>query len=193
MGEPPRLLEILLGWNESVIYFVTLCVKDRRHVLANEQTFEAIRATISQMLRWNVLAGVVMPDHVHFVMTPSEDRALSVADFSTGFKRLLRQSLPKQEWEWQRRCFDRLLRSDESLQDKWLYVRNNPVRAGLVERWEDWPYYIDLIDKEESYQIRSVPVGEAVGFPNRDAGKLTASPTEDRTMGEPPRLSEQRP
>jgi hypothetical protein len=32
------------------------------------------------------------------------------------------------------------LRSDESLGDKWLYVEENPVRAGLVKRWQDWPY-----------------------------------------------------
>jgi hypothetical protein len=33
-----------------------------------------------------------------------------------------------------------LLRSDESLSEKWEYVRQNPVRAGLVEHSEDWPY-----------------------------------------------------
>ena len=36
--------------------------------------------------------------------------------------------------------FDRLLRSDESYESKWLYVRDNPVRAGLVDAAEDWPY-----------------------------------------------------
>jgi hypothetical protein len=41
-------------------------------------------------------------------------------------------------------CFDRLLRSDESLHDKWLYVRENPVQAGLVKNWKDWPYQIGL-------------------------------------------------
>lgn len=37
-------------------------------------------------------------------------------------------------------CFDRLLRSAESLHDKWLYLQENPVRAGLVKDWRDWPY-----------------------------------------------------
>jgi len=37
-------------------------------------------------------------------------------------------------------CFDRLLRSGESLHDKWLYIQENPVRAALVQGWEDWPY-----------------------------------------------------
>ena len=41
---------------------------------------------------------------------------------------------------WQRDYFDRFLRSSDNYSDKWTYVRNNPVRAGLVSRVEDWPY-----------------------------------------------------
>jgi hypothetical protein len=35
-----------------------------------------------------------------------------------------------------------LLRSDESAEQKWQYMRENPVRAGLVHEWSDWPYRI---------------------------------------------------
>lgn len=41
---------------------------------------------------------------------------------------------------WQDGFFDHLLRSGESYSEKWNYVRMNPVRAGLVERPEDWPF-----------------------------------------------------
>ncbi len=41
---------------------------------------------------------------------------------------------------WQGRFFDHLLRSDESRSKKWDYVCNNPVRAGLAAKTEDWPY-----------------------------------------------------
>jgi hypothetical protein len=51
----------------------------------------------------------------------------------------MRQEL-KASWKWQPGCFDRLLRSGDSLHEKWLYVQENPVRAGLVQHWEDWPY-----------------------------------------------------
>ena len=40
---------------------------------------------------------------------------------------------------WQKEFFDHVLRSDESYESKWLYVRENPVRAGLVSSAEDWP------------------------------------------------------
>jgi len=38
---------------------------------------------------------------------------------------------------WQRGFFDHLLRSDESYAEKWNYVRENPVRAGLAQSAED--------------------------------------------------------
>ena len=40
---------------------------------------------------------------------------------------------------WQERFFDHVLRSEESYGQKWIYVRDNPVRAGLVANWADWP------------------------------------------------------
>jgi len=150
MGEPPRLPAILLPWEKSVIYFVTMCVKDRRQVLANKSVFEAIKKTIAQLRRWRVLAGVIMPDHSHWIVSPVEDRGLSVGDFSTGFKRVLRKTLSSQSWEWQRGCFDRLLRSDENLRNKWIYVQNNPVRQRFVQKAEDWPYYLDFINDERA-------------------------------------------
>jgi putative transposase len=153
MGEPPRLPAILLPWEKSGIYFVTMCVKDRRKVLANSQVFDAIKATIPELRKWHVLAGVVMPDHAHWVVSPVEDRDLSVGDFSHGFKRWLRKSLGSQPWEWQRGCFDRLLRSDENLQRKWIYVMDNPMRQRLVQKAEDWPHYLDFINCGGSCQL----------------------------------------
>ena len=41
---------------------------------------------------------------------------------------------------WQPEFFDHLLRNQGSLAEKWDYIRENPVRAGLVKRCEDWPY-----------------------------------------------------
>ena len=149
MAEPPRLPAILLTWEQSIIYFVTICVKDRRKVLATPEVFDAIKATISQLRKWHVLAGVIMADHVHWVVSPVDDRDLSVGDFSHGFKRLLRQRLDPQSWEWQRGCFDRLLRSDDNLRSKWIYVKDNPVRHGLVHKAEDWPYYLDFINEAD--------------------------------------------
>ena len=45
---------------------------------------------------------------------------------------------------WQRDCWDRQLRQGDSYSEKWEYVRNNPVRAGLVARADDWPHQGEL-------------------------------------------------
>jgi REP element-mobilizing transposase RayT len=139
MAEPPRLPAIRLPWEKSIVYFVTICVKDRRKVV-----FEAM---IPQLQKWHVLAGVIRPDHVHRVVSPVDDRPLSVGDFSHGFKRTLRKHLDPQSWEWQRGCFDRLLRSYERLWSKWIYVKDNPVRHGFVHAADDWPYCLDFINE----------------------------------------------
>jgi len=41
---------------------------------------------------------------------------------------------------WQKGFFDHVLRSQESAGEKWKYVRENPVRAGLVEYSSEWRY-----------------------------------------------------
>jgi len=87
-----------------------------------------------------------MPDHLHAIVTPTEDRAAKLGNFSAALKRWIRRE-PNATWHWQPGCFDRLLRSDESLHDKWLYVQHNPVRAGLVADWQDWPYRIEWHDQ----------------------------------------------
>jgi len=86
---------------------------------------------------------MLMPDHLHVIVAPIESRNANLGNFSSALKRWMRQEL-NASWKWQPGCFDRLLRSDESLHDKWLYVQENPVRAGLVTHWKHWPYQICL-------------------------------------------------
>ncbi|HUI07086.1 MAG TPA: hypothetical protein VL486_08770 [Verrucomicrobiae bacterium] len=53
-------------------------------------------------------------------------------------KAMRQQGIPPPHW--QKGFFDHVLRSSESYEEKWLYVLQNPVRAGLVSRAEEWPY-----------------------------------------------------
>jgi hypothetical protein len=80
--------------------------------------------------------------HFHPLVCPLKDREAKITQFSAGLKRFVR-SQTQATWKWQDGVFDRLLRKDEFAESKWFYIRENPVRAGLVERWEGWPYLID--------------------------------------------------
>ena len=138
MRHPPRI-PVLLGLDQSVIYFVTFCVEGRRHVLDNDDAFAAFRQAIPR-LDWHIIVAVVMPDHVHLLAGPA-NRDLAVGQLSAAIKRRIRKEA-RADWQWQRGCFDRLLRREESAEEKWEYIRENPVRADLVSHWSDWPYRI---------------------------------------------------
>lgn len=146
MGHPPRV-PVWIGWEKSVIYFITICVAHRKPVLANNAAFSAFKRAVARLPHWKVLAAVLMPDHLHVVVAP-EDRDAKVGNFSGALKRWIREELGA-SWKWQPGCFDRLMRSDESLHEKWLYLQENPVRAGLVSNSGDWPYQIGL-DEDDS-------------------------------------------
>ena len=126
--------------DQEVVYFLTFCVPRRERVLGNDEAFEAFQAAIARLENWNVIAAVLMPDHVHLLIAPN-DREAAVGNAAGAIKRWLRQGLAA-NWEWQPGSFDRWLRSDESAEEKWKYMRENPVRAGSVEHWTNWPYRI---------------------------------------------------
>jgi len=95
--------------------------------------------------RVDLRAAVIMPDHVHLLLTALPDESgwpFSLAEIMQSLKgatahrinRLLRRSGPV----WEEESFDHVLRSDESMQQKREYIRQNPVRAGLVQRPEDY-------------------------------------------------------
>jgi REP element-mobilizing transposase RayT len=89
-----------------------------------------------------------MPDHVHFFCRAelnarplSELMAFWKSYTSRKINALERpRSSPAATTLWQREFFDHVLRSNESYAEKWNYVRENPVRAGLVQSADDWPY-----------------------------------------------------
>jgi len=100
---------------------------------------------MDRLKSWKVLAAMLMPDHLHVIVAPTENRNAKLGNFSGALKRWMRQEL-NASWSWEPGCFDRLLRSDESLHEKWLYIQQNPVRAGFVKHCDHWPYQIGLDD-----------------------------------------------
>src|SRR5437660_9831484 len=69
--------------------------------------------------------------------------------------------------------FDRLLGCDESLHDKWLYLLENPVRAGLVKDWKDWPYRFEFNKGRQLQDAARLPASVA----SHRFGKRSACPT----------------
>jgi putative transposase len=101
-------------------------------------------AGLSKRHGWAVGSYVVMPDHVHFFMTPVPTEGTPLNQAVGKWKEWTAKRIFKACGGvaplWQPEFFDHLLRSKESLAEKWIYVRNNPVRAGPVSQPNDWPY-----------------------------------------------------
>ena len=76
-----------------------------------------------------------MPDHLHMLVGISGDANLS--KLIRDFKRIV---VRKGKIEWQRNFFDHRLRHCESETEKFEYIVQNPVRAGLIRDDEKWPY-----------------------------------------------------
>jgi REP element-mobilizing transposase RayT len=142
-----RLDEVAI---ETPIYFLTTCTLGRTKCLASEN-FHAIAVevwgTCERLYGWAAGRYVVMPDHVHFFASPmAEAKSLSVfvgkwKEWTAKYAaRRLGYPVPL----WQPEFFDHLLRSTESYDGKWQYVRDNPVRAGLVSVAEGWKFQGEL-------------------------------------------------
>ena len=127
--------------------FVTFCRSGRDPFPANARDVILQHCIHDDGRRIKLHAAIVMPDHVHLLLTPLRDEqgwpyALSAilklikGVSARSVNKLLGSSGPV----WQEESFDHVLRSNESFQAKTEYIRQNPVRGGLVKRPEDYPW-----------------------------------------------------
>jgi REP element-mobilizing transposase RayT len=90
---------------------------------------------------------VVMPDHVHMVISPLRDAQgdiFGLAEIMHGIKGAsaysINKLLKRNGRVWQDESFDHLLRSDEKINSKVIYLCENPIRKGLVGSVDDYPW-----------------------------------------------------
>ena len=120
-------------------FFITVCASPRgTNQLCNPEIWELMKESITHRQHrgdWWVHLLLVMPDHLHAIITFSDQRGMP--HVMNHWKRYLRIH---GGIEWQRDFFDHRLRRDESHVEKAHYIRMNPVRAGLAEAPGQWPY-----------------------------------------------------
>ena len=102
-------------------------------------------------IKYILHAAVVMPDHVHLILTPKVDKekmtVFPLFEIMKAIKsasaHLINRRLCQHGAIWQEESFDRVLRSSEKLEEKVAYILQNPVRWGQVEDWQDyrWLWY----------------------------------------------------
>ena len=124
------------------MYFVTFSTIGRRLLPAAARTI-ALQWAIRDhgRLCW-VDCATVMPDHVHLIVTPFERNDLSaiLRRIKGASARFINKNLNRSGPLWLAESFDRMTRNADVLEKKRFYIFENPVRAGLVEAWHEYPW-----------------------------------------------------
>jgi REP element-mobilizing transposase RayT len=90
--------------------------------------------------KYRLSAWVVMPNHVHILCTPCAGHSLAEIMHSLkSFTSTEANKMLKQEGRfWQKEYFDRYIRNARQFAKTVAYIENNPVKANLCDRSEDW-------------------------------------------------------
>lgn len=125
----------------SATFFVTVNCKQRGpNQLTNPSCANGIARALDfyhKAGRWNVELAMIMPDHLHLLVSFDWDPGNGMMALLRNWKRYTASHLGI---EWQRDYFDHRIRSENDHQSTWFYMRENPVRARLVEHYEQWPF-----------------------------------------------------
>jgi REP element-mobilizing transposase RayT len=92
--------------------------------------------------RYHLHARVIMPNHVHVLLTPDIQHGVSqiLKSWKSFTAKKANSLLQRRGAFWQEDYFDRLIRDQKHFETTITYIENNPVMAGLCQSPTDWPY-----------------------------------------------------
>ena len=92
--------------------------------------------------KYRLSSWVIMPNHVHLLCTPAADHNLAEIMHSLKSYTSLEanRTLGRRGRFWQKEYFDRYIRNARHFAKVAAYIENNPVKARLCEKAEDWPF-----------------------------------------------------
>ena len=141
-GAPPRLPSFnYVGLHR---YLLTTCTAERRAILQTADLVGAVKARLFQACAvegFSAMAYCFMPDHCHVLLLAGRDDS-SFRSVVRRFKQTSSFDYSRDSGKrlWQAGYHDHVLHSDEATVSVAKYVLANPVRAGLVQRFEDYPF-----------------------------------------------------
>jgi REP element-mobilizing transposase RayT len=108
----------------------------------NGGILEGVLLECAARWRMGIHAYCLMPTHLHVVCSVADESG----DFETFVKRFKSEASRRLRragftaFEWQRSYWDRYSRTEEEVKTRIYYTLGNPVRRGLCEKWDDWPW-----------------------------------------------------
>ncbi len=143
----------------SRVFFVSTKTSMARHLLQSERN----AGLLIDVLRSNVAAGkfqlhdfVIMPDHLHLLMTLPGDITIEKAMqlIKGGFSYRLKREFGYQGEVWQRGFSEVRINDGQSFLQHRAYIAQNPVKAGLVDLAEQYPYCYCYLAKKKAQGLK---------------------------------------
>jgi ATP-dependent DNA helicase RecG len=155
---------------EGTTYFVTYRAVSALVEQEQEIVFKHLQDGNERF--YELLAAVVMPDHVHLLLRVHSESSLSKT--MQGIKGVSARKIndyrgASQQRIWQDESFDRIVRSDDELHEKIRYMYNNPVKAGLVTEPETYKFwFLQSLAEEQSKEKKEQAQTEVSVLPSSD-------------------------
>ena len=131
----------------GTFYFITVCCRENRTDFSNSITASIVLETWVEVIpnrKFKLWGICLMPNHLH-AMVEAESDEYSLSDVIRDAKSLsLTRVRNKAPLYWQARYYDHVLRNHDDMMKHLMYLLDNPVRAGLVDEWDQWKWsYVD--------------------------------------------------
>ncbi|HEY2468844.1 MAG TPA: transposase [Terracidiphilus sp.] len=122
------------GQNRDTSYFVSTQTARRQPFFRHERWANLLSETIVHYdnIGYCLHAYVIMPDHVHLLVTPADSLEKAVQHFKGGFSFRARKEFAWKADIWQPGFTDHRIRDDEDWNRHIEYIRTNPIRARLA-------------------------------------------------------------
>lgn len=112
--------------------------------LRNESVAEMVQNSLlfHDNKKYQLQSWVIMPNHIHFLLTPKKDFSLSeiIHSIKSYTAKEANKILNRQGIFWQHEPFDRYIRNIKHFANVIKYIEENPVKARLCEKPEDWKF-----------------------------------------------------
>jgi len=119
--------------------FLTVCTEKRSPWLAQTEVHQALHQIWKdRATAWLVSDYILMPGHLHLFCAP-KDLKFAIERWISFWKdQFTKEGVALGTFP--AGGFHHRLRDEESYSDKWQYASENPVRQGLAQRPEEWPF-----------------------------------------------------
>lgn len=146
--------------NPARTFFATTKTSMGRRLLQSERNAELLIEVLRSLAperKFKLRDFVIMPDHVHLLLTVDEgmtvEKAMQVVKGRFSYR--LGNELGFKGEVWQKGFSEVLMLSDESFEQHRAYVANNPVKAGLVDVPEEYPYCFGSLARKKAETQRA--------------------------------------